>query len=144
MSRALIYAWQCRHLEITAFLASLCKVIAMFHHRSIPPNVDIPTLNPAIRWDALRLKVPTRASPIASMSPDGQLLVSISGSGIGGANGHVVVQSMPAAQGTPEEQLQEPVDYPILWITGGLTPRSASANSDAGDLSLFSMLETTS
>ncbi|KZV87149.1 ketoacyl-synt-domain-containing protein [Exidia glandulosa HHB12029] len=46
------------HLEITAFLASLCKVCSIFQTRNIPPTVNVSRLNPAIRWEDNRMRVP--------------------------------------------------------------------------------------
>ncbi|TFY50935.1 hypothetical protein EVJ58_g10823, partial [Rhodofomes roseus] len=46
------------HLEITAFLASLCKVCGLFETGVLPPNVNLAARNPAIRWDAYKLHVP--------------------------------------------------------------------------------------
>ncbi|KAH9922717.1 beta-ketoacyl synthase [Fomitopsis serialis] len=45
----------CCHLEITAFLASICKVCGIMETGVIPPNVNLKVKNPAIPWDQYRL-----------------------------------------------------------------------------------------
>ncbi|KIJ44548.1 hypothetical protein M422DRAFT_145361, partial [Sphaerobolus stellatus SS14] len=71
------------HLEITSFPASLCKYRMTFQTGIIPPNVNLKTPNPAIRWDQYRLRPVTEPTPITSRSSDGHALVSITSSGIG-------------------------------------------------------------
>jgi len=83
-----------RHTEITAFLASLSKVISIFGSKVIPPQVNIRNLNSAIKWEEYRLKVPLEPTSLPCRSGE-KSLISIAGSGIGGSNGHVVLESPP-------------------------------------------------
>ncbi|PCH35877.1 ketoacyl-synt-domain-containing protein [Wolfiporia cocos MD-104 SS10] len=117
------------HLEITAFLASLCKVCAILDTSLIPPNVNLHTLNPAIKWGEYKFRVPLDATPITPRSSSRKLLVSISSSGIGGANGHVVVESSPRPY--TNGSLQASRNRPILLVAGGLTPRSAASVAES-------------
>ncbi|PCH38980.1 thiolase-like protein [Wolfiporia cocos MD-104 SS10] len=117
------------HLEVTAFLASLCKVCAILDTSVIPPNVNLHTLNPAIKWGEYKFRVPLDATPIIPRSSSGKLLVSISSSGIGGANGHVVVESPPRPY--TNGSLQASKSRPILLVAGGLTPRSAASVAES-------------
>lgn len=111
-----------RHLEICAFLASLCKVCAMFQTRLLPPTVNLSKPNPAIAWDRWNMRAPTEVLSITGSKK--QLLVSIASSGIGGANGHALVESFSPAQ--PFQTSQPPYEHPLLIVAGGLSPRSAS------------------
>ncbi|KIY47770.1 hypothetical protein FISHEDRAFT_44661, partial [Fistulina hepatica ATCC 64428] len=116
------------HLEITSFLASLCKVCSMLEHGVIPPNVNLSTLNPAIMWDKYSMRVPTEPTPLHVHDAAGRALVSICGSGIGGTNGHVVVQSPPPCT-SADELLEDDGQSAVLFFAGGLSPRSAAAVS---------------
>ncbi|KAK0447900.1 putative polyketide synthase [Desarmillaria tabescens] len=104
------------HLEITSFFASVSKVCSMFETRIIPPTVGIRTLNPAI--DSLSRDVHRIRTTV----------VSINSSGIGGANGHALLEAPPSV-GLPTNSSID--DGPTLLVTGGLSPRSASANTDS-------------
>lgn len=116
------------YLEITAFLASLSKVCSIFETRRIPPNVNLQRLNPAIAWDKYHLRVPSEPTHVQARSPSGKLLISMCSSGIGGANGHAVLESLPPRQITDCTSLV--FNTPILLVAGGLSPRSAAAVAD--------------
>ncbi len=122
--------FECRHLEITAFLASLCKVCGIFSSGTIPPNVNFRIPNPAIKWSQYRLCVPVEPEPLRCRSGNGRSLVAMTSSGIGGANGHAVLE------GPPEFKRSEPfwianTELPVLFVVGALSPRSASALGEA-------------
>ncbi|KAF9653249.1 hypothetical protein BDM02DRAFT_3182788 [Thelephora ganbajun] len=110
------------HLESTAFLASLMKVCLIFEKKMIPPNVNLSNPNPKIRWDEHRLKVALDPTPLSSRSGTGRSLVSMASSGIGGANGHIVLESPPSQE--YNHSLIKP-GSPVLFIVGGLSPRAA-------------------
>ncbi|KAJ3513618.1 hypothetical protein NLJ89_g2846 [Agrocybe chaxingu] len=114
-----------RHPEITAFLASLSKVISIFETQTIPPQVNINKLNPGIKWDEYRLRVPLEATPL-SCRANGKSLVAIAGSGIGGSNGHVVLEGPSRIEGAPRVKDAE-VKRPVLLMTGGLSSRTATS-----------------
>ena len=122
-----------RHLESTAFLASLAKVCLIMEHKLIPPNAHFTMRNPRILWDKHRLHVPLEPTPLGCRSDSGRSLISLASSGIGGSNGHVVVEAapeVPIPNGYPLS------DMPILFPIGALTPRSVQSLSD----SLLSLL----
>ena len=122
-----------RHLESTAFLASLAKVCLILEHQLIPPNAHLTTRNPKILWDEHRLHVPLEPTPLGCRSDSGRSLISLASSGIGGSNGHVVVEGAPEA---PASNGCLASDMPILFPVGALTPRSVQSLSD----SLISLL----
>ncbi|KAJ7157757.1 putative polyketide synthase [Mycena filopes] len=110
------------HTEITAFLVSLSKVISIFQHRMIPPNVNLSVPNPAIKWQEYNLRVPVHPTPL---SPSGNpTLISLASSGIGGSNGHVVLESAPPPPSFTRSEQQ--IAGPVLLMAAGLSPRSAS------------------
>ncbi|KAG2335837.1 hypothetical protein BDR05DRAFT_920591 [Suillus weaverae] len=115
------------HLEITAFLASLCKVCSMFRSGIIPPNVNLHNPNPAIRWEDFHLRVASSPTPLPCQSTTGRSLISLASSGIGGANGHCVVEGPPASDPIIPFWRSDAIRAPCLLIAGGLSPRSTAA-----------------
>ncbi|KAF4618329.1 hypothetical protein D9613_011586 [Agrocybe pediades] len=111
------------HLEITAFLASLSKVCSIMSTGLIPPNVYFDKPNPAILWDRYQLRVPTTVEKLIPRSKSCLPLISITSSGIGGANGHAVIEG-PPVKAKLQAGTQNP--GPFLLIAGGLSPRTAS------------------
>ncbi|KAJ6539604.1 hypothetical protein B0H19DRAFT_1382247 [Mycena capillaripes] len=110
------------HLEITAFLASLSKVCSIFRTGLIPPTVNLLTPNPAIRWKEYNMQAPTEVTALPKRS--GRSLISMTSSGIGGSNGHVIVEAPPPS---PQNPSAAPQIQPVLLVAGGLSPQTASA-----------------
>ncbi|KAG1766333.1 hypothetical protein EV702DRAFT_1150480 [Suillus placidus] len=115
------------HLEITAFLASLCKVCSMFRSGIIPPNVNLHNPNPAIRWEDFHLRVASSPTSLPCQSTTGRSLISLASSGIGGANGHCVVEGPPTSNPIIPFWRSDAIRAPRLLIAGGLSPRSTTA-----------------
>ncbi|KAJ7572119.1 hypothetical protein C8J56DRAFT_993487 [Mycena floridula] len=116
------------HTEITALLASLSKVISIFEHKIIPPNVNLETPNPAIHWEKYNLFAPTEPRPLPCHQ-NGQSLISLAASGIGGLNGHVVLEGPSSITAPFPQEISAPQGY-ILLMAGGLTPRTATATAE--------------
>ena len=116
------------HTEITAFLASLCKVCHIIEHGVIPPTVNLTVPNPAIRWEEHKMRAPVVPEKLKIHSPSGRALIALSSSGIGGANGHCVVESHPSNAVVVRRMwsCQDSV-VPTLLLACGLSPRSAIA-----------------
>ncbi|KAJ6464059.1 hypothetical protein C8R45DRAFT_1175371 [Mycena sanguinolenta] len=112
------------HLEIMSFLASLSKVCSMFRWGIIPPTANLHIPNPAIRWDEHRMRAPTESTPLSPRHPSGRALISISSSGIGGSNGHAVLEGPPVLP--VSDCVNIPVGFPLLFVAAGLSPRSAA------------------
>ncbi|THU97992.1 hypothetical protein K435DRAFT_661853, partial [Dendrothele bispora CBS 962.96] len=115
------------HLEITAFLASLSKVLSIFESGIIPPNVNLNSPNPDIGWKEYNLKVPIEAAKLSSHSGQGSL-IAMSSSGIGGANGHILLESAPVQKDS--STTPGPPSRFVLLMAGGLSPRTSSAVSE--------------
>lgn len=90
----------------------------------IPPNVNFHVPNPAIRWKEYGLRVPVRPIRLPCHSSSGRSLISLSSSGIGGANGHCVVESPPFRQVVEPFWSVKSFEVPHLFIAGALSPRS--------------------
>ncbi|KAG1903016.1 thiolase-like protein [Suillus fuscotomentosus] len=115
------------HLEITAFLASLCKVCSMFQSGIIPPNVNLLKPNPAIHWEDCHLRVTLSPTSLPCQSTTGRSLISLASSGIGGANGHCVVEGPPTADPVAPFWRLDAIQASCLLVAGGLSPRSTTA-----------------
>ncbi|KAJ7672416.1 hypothetical protein DFH06DRAFT_1363281 [Mycena polygramma] len=108
------------HLEVAAFLASLVKACLILEHGIIPPAVLASPLSPSIDWEKYQLAVPPEATALGCNSPTGRPLISLSGSGIGGATGHVLLEAPP----TPEKRSASTSTAPALFLIGGLSPKA--------------------
>nr|WP_296778300.1 type I polyketide synthase [Rhodococcus sp. (in: high G+C Gram-positive bacteria)] len=84
------------HTEAAAGIASLIKSALSIHHRTIVPQAWLDTLNPAIPFDDLAIRIPTELEPF----PDhyDRPVVAINGFGYGGTNAHVVMDTAPPAE----------------------------------------------
>ncbi|KAI0694299.1 ketoacyl-synt-domain-containing protein [Cerioporus squamosus] len=119
------------HLEISAFLASLCKVCGILESKLIPPNVNLKTPNPAIRWSEYRLRAPLEPEPLQCRAESGRPLIAMTSSGIGGANGHAVVEGPPPSPAPLPLFWSEGVELPTLLVAGALSPRATTALGEA-------------
>ena len=121
------------HLEITAFLASLLKVTHIVANNVVPPTANFSVPNRKIHWDEYNLHVPAAVPvPFSPRAASGKALVSLSSFGIGGANGHVVLEGpvrQPRYAFTKYEHPADPTDA-VLIMAGGLSPRSAAVMAD--------------
>ncbi|EED85042.1 predicted protein [Postia placenta Mad-698-R] len=118
------------HLEIAAFLASLCKVCLMVRTRLIPPTANLLVPNPSIQWGKYNLRVATEVEPLPCFAPNGRHLISLASSGIGGANGHCVVEGPPSERRRSPRIWKSERPPPWLLVASGLSPKSAIAVQD--------------
>ena len=89
----------------------------------IPPNINFNKPNPAILWDRYRMRVPTEVTNLSVRQKSGRPLISIASSGIGGSNGHAVIEGAPTRR-IMISHLAEPT--PLLLVSGGLSPRATA------------------
>lgn len=99
----------------------------MIELRVIPPAVNIRTLNPVIKWDEYNMRVPIHRTALPCRNGE-KPLVSLASSGIGGSNGHVVIEGPPKT--SPSASVFKP-EGPILLMACGLSSRSASSIADS-------------
>ncbi|KIJ38998.1 hypothetical protein M422DRAFT_230841 [Sphaerobolus stellatus SS14] len=121
------------HTEITAFLASLLKVTHILEHNIIPPTANFNLPNRKIHWEDANLHVPTTPTPFTPRNSSNKALVSLSSFGIGGANGHVIVEGMAPSRkslSAPSKSVKADPTDAFLIMSGGLSPRSAATMSD--------------
>jgi acyl transferase domain-containing protein len=106
--------------------------VNIFRTGVIPPNVNFSTPNPLINWAKHRFHVPTQPVQLPCHSSTGLPLISLCSSGIGGANGHAVLEAPPVPLGRQISQTEVKIaDQPLLLVSGALSPRSAIVISEA-------------
>lgn len=90
------------HSEGASGITSLVKAILALEHRTIPPNIKFRNPNPKIPFEEKKLRVPLEPIP---WPEDRHERISVNSFGIGGANAHVVLDSVASylAQSTPEK-----------------------------------------
>jgi acyl transferase domain-containing protein len=81
------------HLEAAAGVAGVIRAALAVHHRTIPPQVGLDTLNPAIPFSELNVEVVTDTTPFPAYS--GRAIAAVNGFGYGGTNAHVILAEPP-------------------------------------------------
>ncbi|MGW4717165.1 SDR family NAD(P)-dependent oxidoreductase [Nocardia sp. NPDC004260] len=99
------------HTEAAAGVASLIKAALTLHHRTVAPQFELITPNPAIEFDELRLRVPLSAEPLSAAPGKG--VVAVNGFGYGGTNAHAVLVEAPPAAARAEDERPVPRVLPI-------------------------------
>jgi len=79
------------HLESSAGVAGLMKLILALQHGEIPPHLHLKQLSPYIPWDDLPLTIPTARTPWT-----GKRVGGVSAFGFSGTNVHMIVENYPS------------------------------------------------
>eukprot|EP00820_Chromera_velia_P004139 Cvel_3424.t1-p1 / transcript=Cvel_3424.t1 / gene=Cvel_3424 / organism=Chromera_velia_CCMP2878 / gene_product=Erythronolide synthase, modules 3 and 4, putative / transcript_product=Erythronolide synthase, modules 3 and 4, putative / location=Cvel_scaffold137:112354-129164(+) / protein_length=4811 / sequence_SO=supercontig / SO=protein_coding / is_pseudo=false len=83
------------HLEGSAGISGLIKLILVLHQKQAPANLHFEKLNPLMDSEDFPFSIPTETIPVKA--PAGKPLIGgVSSFGFGGANGHVVVEEAPS------------------------------------------------
>ncbi|CAF3577742.1 unnamed protein product [Fusarium graminearum] len=93
------------HLEAAAGVASVIKGVLAMENSLIPPNIHFASPNPEIPLDEWNMAVPTKLTPWPAARTK---RMSVSGFGMGGTNGHVVLE---AFNSTPQSILYGDAQY---------------------------------
>ncbi|MEV5976634.1 type I polyketide synthase [Streptomyces sp. NPDC052114] len=107
------------HLEASAGMAGLFKLLLALRHRVLPPSLHSERTNPAIDFAGLHLEVVHEPRPL----PEGPVTLGLNSFGWGGTNAHVVLMS------PPEPGPAEPAELPDTGLPA-LVPLSARQASD--------------
>ena len=93
------------HLEGAAGIASLIKAVLALQHEGIPRHLHLSELNPQVSLENSRLAIAVESQPW----PRGgkKRLAGVSAFGLGGANGHVILEEAPLPAPRPD-QLERP------------------------------------
>ncbi|KAL2819841.1 hypothetical protein BDW59DRAFT_119720 [Aspergillus cavernicola] len=85
------------HSEGASGLSSVIKMVLALENQTIPPNINFTTPSPKIPFEKARLRVPVECEAW----PQGKAeRVGLNGFGIGGANGHVLLESVRSVVGS--------------------------------------------
>ncbi|MDP8241218.1 MAG: SDR family NAD(P)-dependent oxidoreductase [Candidatus Hatepunaea meridiana] len=106
------------HLEGSAAMPSIIKVILSLKNETIPPNIHFNNPNPGFNWDEGCIQVPTKAKPWRR--GERKRYAGVSAYGFSGTNGNVVFGEAPVV--TYEENS---VDRPLHLLT--ISAREAKA-----------------
>ncbi|KAJ3729806.1 hypothetical protein C8R42DRAFT_637954 [Lentinula raphanica] len=99
------------HAEIASFLVSLSKVLSILQHQVIPPN-----------WSKYNIVVPQQPTALPQSSSKANL-IAMTSSGIGGSNGHLVLEGPLVTKDNSYQQLENISDSPLLLMAGGQGPQ---------------------
>jgi polyketide synthase 12/epothilone polyketide synthase D len=105
------------HLEAAAGVAGLIKAVLALHHRAIPANLHLQTVNPRLPLADTPFVLPREE--LAWTSPDAPRIAGVSSFGISGTNVHVVLEEAP--------QLPAPAAAPARAQVLPLSARSPEA-----------------
>ncbi len=114
------------HLEASAGMAGVIKTVLCLEHGEIPRNLHFHRLNPEISLAGTRLKIPTENLPwVRGEQPRA---AGVSSFGIGGTNGHVILEEAPLLpkQNTPGRTIPLPAyvwKRERYWLTEAPTPK---------------------
>ncbi|KAL4915475.1 hypothetical protein BDW62DRAFT_124830 [Aspergillus aurantiobrunneus] len=108
------------HSEGASGLSSIIKMVLALENQTIPPNINFTTPNPKIPFGPARLRVPVDCEPW----PKGKAeRVGLNGFGIGGANGHVLLESVRSVVGTAPNHTPT-VENPQLLVFSATHPET--------------------
>jgi 3-oxoacyl-(acyl-carrier-protein) synthase/thioesterase domain-containing protein len=108
------------HLEASAGIAGLLKVVLALQHKEIPPHLHFSAPNPHIPWQNLPLKVATQRTPWPVI--DGRRIGGVSSFGFSGTNSHAVLEETPLELLRRNEPANDP--GPQLLTLSAKTPQA--------------------
>ncbi|ODM98078.1 Phenolphthiocerol synthesis polyketide synthase type I Pks15/1 [Orchesella cincta] len=112
------------HSESCSGIAGIIKVILSMHNETIPPHINLETLNPHIKLDEAAIRIPTKMEKWEA--PIGKpRIAGISSFGITGTNTHLILQE-PTNYKAPTLQLT--TERPLHIIT--FSAKSGSSLDD--------------
>jgi acyl transferase domain-containing protein/acyl carrier protein len=118
------------HLEGAAGAAGVIKMVLCLRHGCIPPNLHFREINPHIALEPTRFRLPLEAQPWAGK--EGPRRGAVSSFGLGGTNGHVILEEAPraAARVAEVERPRTPFRRERYWLAA----RTTAAGESTADL----------
>ena len=117
------------HSEGASGLSSVMKMVLALEHKILPPNINFKKPNPAIPWQEAKLKVPTSAT---QWPADCAERVCVNSFGFGGANAHLVLESLASYRAEQSERQSKTCleDRPKLLVFSAKHPESLRKSID--------------
>lgn len=115
------------HTEAASGAAGLIKTVLSLHHGRVPATLHLRTLNPALDWDTLGLKIASTSQPLPRR--DGPAIAGVSSFGLTGSNAHVILR-----QPQPVPVLSAPASPAVGANRTLLLPVSARSPQALGQL----------
>jgi acyl transferase domain-containing protein len=112
------------HLGAAAGVTGLIKTVLAMQHKVLPPSINFEQPNPQIDFPNSPFFVNTDLTPWKSES--GPLRASVSSFGVGGTNGHLILEEAPAV-----EPSSEPARSHQLLLLSARTPTALEAGATA-------------
>ncbi|MEV0728021.1 SDR family NAD(P)-dependent oxidoreductase [Polymorphospora sp. NPDC050346] len=112
------------HLGAAAGVTGLIKTVLAMQHRVLPPSINFDEPNPQIDFENSPFYVNTDLTPWKADS--GPLRASVSSFGVGGTNGHLILEEAPAV-----EPSSRPLRSHQLLLLSARTPTALEANANA-------------
>lgn len=109
------------HSEGAAGISAVMKAVLALEHRTIPPSIKAWPLNPKIPFESAKLVVASKSTPWPAERHE---RVSINSFGIGGANGHAIVDSADSYGLSLCETKEVASDIPSLFVYSAYSGKS--------------------
>ncbi|MEM7125069.1 MAG: SDR family NAD(P)-dependent oxidoreductase [Chloroflexota bacterium] len=100
------------HLETTAGIAGLLKLVLSLRAKEIPPHLHLSTPNPHIDWQAAPIEIPTSLLPWPQWEKETPRMAGVSSFGYSGTNVHVIV-----AEELDKEPTVNEIERPLHLLT---------------------------
>lgn len=120
------------HLEGAAGIAGLIKVLLALRHHTIPANLNFQTLNPRIKLEGTRFRIPTETLAWPAPTSGRSRLrrrAGVSSFGYGGAYAHVVVEEFRRTGAASRRKPVEAGEGPGWWCCRPATRRACATGA---------------
>ena len=109
------------HTQAAAGVAGVIKMVLALNAATVPATLYAEEPSPHVDWDAEAIRLLTAPTPWPRQ--DRPARAGVSGFGISGTNGHVILEQAPAV----EPALAPPADTPLVWMFSARSQQALSA-----------------
>ncbi|MFN3988345.1 MAG: amino acid adenylation domain-containing protein, partial [Rhodocyclaceae bacterium] len=128
------------HLEASAGIAGVIKLVLALEHGQLPANRHFQTPNPRLDWARLPLAIVDRVQPWPRRGA--RRLAGISSFGFSGTNAHAVIEGMPAEH-RATEHASEPVPSGLVAVLSAPSETALHALAARTATALGALVPTT-